>query len=51
MNSEALFNNEYFFFRNSLPSNVLFKFVLSDTTCDIHPMWKLNSGSFKIDLW
>jgi len=34
--------------RNSLPSNVLFKFVLSDTTCDIHPMWKLNSESCEV---
>jgi len=35
--------------RNSLPSNVLLKFMLSDTTCDIHPMWKLNTDS--CDTW
>jgi len=29
--------------KNSLPSNVLFKFLLSDTSCNLHPMWKISS--------
>jgi len=28
--------------KNTLPSSVLFKFVLSETSCNIDPLWRLN---------